>query len=64
MMVKAKIPQQPGDRPLLLIGVYVQPATKQQILRSLELAARRAIESQRFSAVVIAGDLNSTEEEL
>ena len=44
--------------------MYVQPATRRDILTSLDLAARSAIESHIFSGVVIAGDLNSTEEEL
>ena len=42
----------------------MQPALKRELLQSLDAVVRQAIESRLFSAVVIAGDLNATEEEL
>ena len=62
--VKAKIPQGPGIKPILLIATYIQPLNKRELLQSLDVTVRQALESLAFSAVVIGGDLNSTEEEL
>ena len=63
-LIKVKIPQGPGLRPILLLAAYVQPLNKKELLQALDVAARQALESLRFSAVVIGGDLNASQEEL
>lgn len=49
---------------MLLIAAYVQPLHKRELLDALDIAVRQALESLAFSAVVVGGDLNATEEEL
>ena len=48
----------------MLIATYIQPLNKRELLQSLDVTVRQALESLAFSAIVISGDLNATEEEL
>ena len=37
---------------------------KRELLQTLDIAIRQALESLHFSAIVVGGDLNASEEEL
>ena len=39
-LVKAKIPQGPGIRPILILATYIQPLNKRELLQELDVTVR------------------------
>ena len=63
-IIKLRIQLEPKSKPLLLIGVYIQPLERVAILAQLNSEVTRDLASSKFSTIVIAGDLNSTQHSL
>ena len=63
-MVQGKIETEKNTKPIILIGVYIQPATKETCLMQLDQVITAHITDEKHSAIVVAGDMNSSKEEL
>ena len=59
-MVKLRIQLEPGSKPLLVVGIYVQPLERIAILAQLNSELTRDMASHKFSAIVLAGDFNGS----
>ena len=57
-MIKLRIQLEPGSKPLLMIGVYIQPLNRVAILAELNAEVTRDLASTKFSSMVLAGDFN------
>ena len=63
-VVKLRIQLEPGSKPLLVVGIYVQPLERIAILAQLNSELTRDMASRKFSAITLAGDFNGTKSSL
>ena len=63
-MVKLRVSQKPGTKPVLVLGYYVKPDLQRSSLLFADAEIRQQIETSKFSAIVLAGDLNTKADDL
>ena len=60
--VYVKMQTYPGQKPSLIIGQYIKPDEKCKLSTHLSNFIRQQIDHQLFSAITVAGDLNTEPE--